>query len=697
MFFRWSKFPAIRLTLVFICGIALHILLPAHWQVALTFWFISLFIVVLFIWLRRIWLKKIALYFPGISVVILLTSSAYLLTYAYTDILFQKHFSKNISKESYLVAMVEKPPVVKEKTIRVILSVKEISNSVGELKTTKGKLLATFLKGEKSNTLEYGSVILLPSKFTEIEAPKNPEQFDYKEFMSFQNVYHQVFLKESDWQILDFNAGNIFFSGIYKLRAALFSQLEKYVHTKDELGVASALLLGYKDFITPEVTQAFAASGALHVLSVSGLHVGMVYVVLSRFLFFLKRNHRTRLFQTFLIVILIWIYACLTGLSPSVLRASAMFSMMALGRQFSKRPNMFNIIGASALLLMIFNPYIMTEVGFKLSYLAVIGIVYLHPIIVKWFSFKNKLLQSTWEITAVSIAAQATTFPLGLYYFHQFPNLFVVSNLVVIPAGWLLINSGILLFLLSPIELLQTMVGNVFYWVALLLNKFVFFLEEIPYSILDGISISVVEMILIYAALAILASLIVVVKARYFIALLGIIFILVALNVYESVLQQKQENVFFYSVKGKQAVAVVQGTTAYIDFDSTLLNNKSAMLFNIQHHWWKIGIKDYRPIAKYANFKTMENGYVVEAKNKRFVVLNSAFDKSKKRTSKLEVDAVLLSKNAKIYLNQVLENFTTKTVIADAGNSFYAIKKWKEKAQAQAVDFVDGTEKAIVW
>lgn len=683
----WSRFPAVRLAIIFIAGIALHILLPYHWQIALSVWSIFGVATFYFALVKKFWLNRSVLFLPGLCTIFLVLATAYLLTFASTQIFYPSHFSKQTFKSKFLVASVEKPPIDKGKSFRAILSINGTIDSLGKQHITNGKLLTTFLKDSHSTKLKYGSVLLIPASYSEIEPPKNPEQFNYKEFMSFQNVYHQTFLNGKDWQLLQGNVGNKFFIKIYQLRDVLFAQISKYVSTKNELGVASALMLGYNDFITPEVTSAYAASGALHVLSVSGLHVGMVYIVLSRLFFFLNKTKRTRLLQTVLIVVLIWIYACLTGLSPSVLRSAAMFSMMAIGKQFSTRPNIFNIIGASALLLMIFNPFIMTEVGFKLSYLAVIGIVYLQPIIVKWFSFKNRIVHAVWEVTAVSIAAQVATFPLGLYYFHQFPNLFLVSNLIVIPAGWLLIHTGILLFMLSPIQSLQWLVGKAFYWLTLGLNKFIFAMEEIPYSILNGISISAIEMFLIYVAVLLCISLMVAVMAEKIKALAVVILLLVVWNGFEFIQQQNQQKIICYSVKGKQALALIEGNTAFIDFDSTLLNNKSAMLFNVQHHWWLLGVQNVKPISKYHNFYQTDFGYAFNTKGKQFLVINKKQKQTPKLKNYITSDVLLLSNSPTKYLKPILSFVEPKTLIADASNKNYLVKNWQKTAAQQKIDF----------
>jgi competence protein ComEC len=638
------------------------------------------------------------LYLPGTLALCLVASIAYSLTFLHTEIFSPYHFSHVATNRNFLVAILDQPTIEKEKTYRAIVKVKEVVSSSGFAYPVKGRLLVSFSKNGSSKNLRYGSLVLIPAKYYALEPPKNPEQFNYKEFMSFQNVYHQAFLKQDEWKLLSQQKGNIFWNFIYQLREHLFTQIVKHVNTTAELGVASALMLGYKDFITPEVTQAYAASGALHVLCVSGLHVGMVFLVLSNLLFFLNKTRQLRVLQTILIVAFIWCYACITGLSPSVMRAATMFSMMALGKHFSNQPNMFNTIGASALILMIFNPFIMTEVGFKLSYLAVIGIVYLQPLIVKWFSFKWWLLQKAWQITAVSIAAQAATFPLGLYYFHQFPSLFLVSNLVVIPVGWLLINLGIAMFALVTMPVLQMWIGKLFYWFTFALNKFIFWLDEVPYSMIQGVSISWIELLAIYAIVLLAASLMLVLKPKPLLLLLGILLMLLIWNGYEKIEQNKQQMVVCYAVKGNKAIAIIEGTNAYIDFDSLLYKNESSMLFNIKHHWWKLGIKKVLPMHEFKNYFAIANGYAFEFKNKRFVVFNSNENLSKKYETKFQTDVLLLSKNARVDLDKTLRIIEPKTIVADASNKSYKVEKWQQAAEVNAVEFLDVAQMgAVVW
>jgi competence protein ComEC len=229
------------------------------------------------------------------------------------------------------------------------------------------------------------------------------------------------------------------------LRDFFLTLIEQHVKTKDELAVASAIMLGYRDYMNADIVQAYASSGALHVLSVSGLHVGVLFLALQFLLQWMDKYRQLKWVKVLLVLAVMFFYAVLTGLSPSVLRAVVMFSFFVIAKAINRDNNMYNVLGISCLLLLFWNPYLITEVGFKLSYLAVLGIVVLYPILQPLLTFKNKLLKGAWSITCLSIAAQIATFPISLYYFHQFPNLFLISNLIIIPASDFVLYLGMLI------------------------------------------------------------------------------------------------------------------------------------------------------------------------------------------------------------------------------------------------------------
>jgi competence protein ComEC len=379
---------------------------------------------------------------------------------------------------------------------------------------------------------------------------------------------------------------------LYGLRSRLIQKFRDGGLEGEELAVASALVLGHRADLDRELMSAYAGAGATHVLAVSGLHVGIVYVILNMLLKFLDKKRYGKIVKTVLLVVALFGYAGLTGLSASVFRAATMFAFVAVGKAIDRNTNIFNTLAASAFVLIAFDPMIIMQVGFQLSYLAVIGIVVIHPILFNLVTVNNRIGDWAWSITCVSIAAQVATFPLGLLYFHQFPNLFLLSNLLVIPAATGILYLGFLLFTFSFWNPTLLFFGKLLNWLISSLNTVVVYIEEIPYSVLTGIDISTIETLIIYAAIVSwLMFLLHRIRPAFYVAL-GLSVIFMVLQCFEVHRQKTQHFLTVYNVKGHTAISVVEGTKVLFLSDEELYTNEQSMLFHIRHHWWRLGIEE---------------------------------------------------------------------------------------------------------
>lgn len=254
--------------------------------------------------------------------------------------------------------------------------------------------------------------------------------------------------------------------------------------------IAKALLLGQKKSLDKEVSEAYATAGAMHVLAVSGLHVGIIYGFFFLFVKPYRLSVRKRVLYLSGLILLIWSYAMLTGMSPSVMRAATMFSLMAMAQMKSRSPSIFNAIALSALILLVFDPFLIYAVGFQLSYAALLGILIIQPLLVRLWLPKNRVLEYAWQISTVGIAAQLATFPISVYYFNVFPVYFIISNLVAIPGAFLIMSFGVPFMLLSKIPIL----GEGLAWMSekliILVNTLIFWVQDLPFSRISGIYVS---------------------------------------------------------------------------------------------------------------------------------------------------------------------------------------------------------------
>ncbi|RZL37313.1 MAG: ComEC family competence protein, partial [Pedobacter sp.] len=273
-------------------------------------------------------------------------------------------------------------------------------------------MLALKLDEKKPIHLKYGDELMVSAKYLPVEPPYNPAEFDFKAWLATKNVYHQTFINQNHLIKIGENKGNPIVKYAIEVRKRQVDIYRKLIKNDEAFAVASTLVLGYRSDLSKETLSAYTKTGTVHALSVSGMHVGIIYIFLNWMLFFLDKNGITRILKLVLICSLIWYYSLLTGFSPSVLRSAVMLTVFITAKSFNKSSNSYNILAFTAICLLIYNPFLVWDVGFQLSFLAVFGLVYLQPKIYKWIYVKNKWLDKLWATVAMSLAAQLATYPL---------------------------------------------------------------------------------------------------------------------------------------------------------------------------------------------------------------------------------------------------------------------------------------------
>ncbi|MGQ7868511.1 ComEC/Rec2 family competence protein [Sunxiuqinia sp. sy24] len=360
-------------------------------------------------------------------------------------------------------------------------------------------VLAYFEKKDSVSQLQPGNQIAARCRLQRIQNQGTPYGFDYQKFMANRQIYYSTYISTNNFNLIQNSRSQSLLLQAERLRSSLINQLRRYIKNDESLQVISALTLGYRKELSPETRSYFASTGAMHVLAVSGLHVGMIYLFLTSLFGFLKRSGLGRLFFVLTIGLLLWFYALLTGFSPSVQRATVMFTFILIGNSLKRPAAIYNSIAASAFILLLFNPNILFEVGFQLSYAAVTSIVFFFPRLEAIFQPRHKFLQRLWQLFCVSLSAQIGTFALSVYYFHQFPMYFWLSNFLVIPAAYLILGGTVLFFLFSAFSwiagILASLVAAVTFTTTFLLRQ----TEELPYSLIEDISLSAPQLVFLLA------------------------------------------------------------------------------------------------------------------------------------------------------------------------------------------------------
>lgn len=356
-----------------------------------------------------------------------------------------------------------------------------------------------YMSQQEGRLLHYGDRLLIKGGPEQTAGPSNPGEFDFANYLVYNNIFHQQFVGDNFVKLAE-SAPNRLKALSIQSRQFCKERLVAHIDNAEVRSVMLAIVLGIKNELDNELQGAFSASGAMHVLAVSGLHVGIIYAIVLLLFKQTKVDQRKgRWWIASISIIILWCYAFLTGLSPSVLRAVTMFSFIALAKAMGRNGNIYNTLAASAFILLWYNPYLIMSVGFQLSYLAVFGIVYLQPKFYQLFTIHNYLLDKVWAITCVSLAAQIATAPLSMLYFHQFPTYFLISNLFIIPAAFVMLIMGLLMLLFSSIPLVGEGLGWLIEFFVQIVNTLVFFVRDLPGSTLEGIRITTGQTWLVYA------------------------------------------------------------------------------------------------------------------------------------------------------------------------------------------------------
>lgn len=372
---------------------------------------------------------------------------------------------------------------------------------------SRGTIYLYLKKGETIHVLPYGTVLWIKSRIFDIEPPGNPHEFNYKEYLSGKNIFGQVFVSENDIRIVGLNPGNQLLGYAYKIRAQASDLISASIPGHQEAAVLNALLIGVKDYLDNEIKSAYSEAGAMHVLAVSGLHVGIIYLLVVVALGFMRNKKWGRIMFLTIALMVIWGYALVTGFSPSVMRAATMFSIILISDNIGRKSNIYNSLGLAAFILLLYDPNLLYDVGFQLSFAAVFGIVMMQPSLAGIWKPSNKVVNYLWAIITVSIAAQIATFPLAVFYFHQLPVYFLVSNLIIIPSAMVMLTSGMFMLLVASISttagqvigfLVSTFVG----WV----NHLILLIKELPLASMDWLYLTNVEVLLIYIFMVYMVS-----------------------------------------------------------------------------------------------------------------------------------------------------------------------------------------------
>lgn len=468
----------------------------------------------------------------------------------------------------YLIRITEIPQI-KLKTIKIQANV--LGRIIGKNKILKADELALFYFDKQIQLPKPGDELIVKCNFKPIPEPENPYQFNYKRFLKWQGIYYQTFVKNPENVIsTKVNSATFFQLISYKGSQYLKQLFIANIHDSTALGVTESLIFGYKEDIPKDLVESYSRTGTLHVLAVSGLHVAIVFLMLANFLWFLDRWRYGVWLKTVIVLVCIWVYCILTGMAPSIIRAGLMISLVLVGKALNRNANIFNTIAVSAFFILCINPFWLLNVGFQLSFAAVIGIVYLQEYLIPLWTPPNWLLRQVWNILIISICAQIATFPLSLFYFNQFPNYFLLSNLIIIPLTSIVIYTGIGMVIFSKIPFLLLTFSWLTEHFVKMTNYLVVTIEKFPFSFIDGMKINFIQLILLYICIGFTAFWYINTSRKGIINALLCLVLILSVHCFDTIKSQAKRNIVIFNIPNQNALLVSDGKRSVLISDNTL-------------------------------------------------------------------------------------------------------------------------------
>jgi competence protein ComEC len=431
-----------------------------------------------------------------------------------------------------------------------------------DLRSVRGKVLLFLMDSAHQRKVHADDVIWVKAVVEPLAPPLNPGEFDFALYSARQYIGASIWAQQHQW-VLDSNAQLLTWRGhLVRWRERLIAALDATPMEERERQVLAALVFGKTTELDAELIQAYASAGAVHVLAVSGLHVALIYILLKPLFAAVFGKRRAKWLRWSIPVALLWLYAALTGFSPSVLRAALMFSCFIVGETYGRTGNIFNTMSASIIILLLVDPMVIYSMGFLLSYLAVLGIVVIQGPLRRLWSPELVIMKKAWELVTISVAAQLATMPVTLYMFHQFPTWFIVTNLVVVPLSTIVLYTALSFFALLWWTTAADFVGGLLGLLTRLMNDMMTWSAAWPYALIDGIYWMPREVAWCSAIIISLGTAILFGSRRSWLWALALTIIWVGDAAYQQHRRFDEEELCFFSIKGMDAFTVVHGGVA---------------------------------------------------------------------------------------------------------------------------------------
>ncbi len=592
------------------------------------------------------------------------------------------HYSHKIDNTHlYLNAEILTIP---KKTTRYscFIRVNAIGSNIDSMHNVTGKMTAYFkLEDSLASAYSPGDEILLNGYVTALRHSRNPNAFDFNDYLKTKHIFHRVDIAPGLHKSTSKNLANPIEHLANNIRAHSLKTFDKYLENKDHRSLTGAMVLGFRNTIDPELYASYTKTGAVHVLAVSGLHVGILCQILLLFLNKLfKSSNRDKLIKLSILIFATTTYIIITGGSAAVMRASVMIIIYYIGKYWADRVDSYNVLSMAAFFLMVYDPYMIFQASFQFSFLALLSILYFYRAIYDWIfnyiEINSRLINFLWQMVALSISAQILVAPLTIYYFHKFPTYFWLSGIVAVPAAYCVLVLGILMIILEYIlpmmneiiDFLLTSIFNVFI-------SAIQTIEHLPWATVENLWLHTHELLILYVSLGLFLAGRYVYKANYILASLVALMIFTISRYQYNNTSNTQASVTIYDNYKGHIIDFYDGKTCYslrnnniadrsVEFitANNRVNKKVAEIVNLDQH-------DH--IAKLSFIKTRN---LIQFKNESILLLDSNYTDHK---TPVNVNTAIIIGGMKSSMDSIKRYVSADQWIITQSEKQYKQKIWK--------------------
>ncbi len=537
---------------------------------------------------------------------------------------------------------------------------------------TRGRILLNHIQDSMAKGLNVGDQLLTKISPKPLKGPRNPGAFDYRAYLNNIRIYETLELKGNSFVILQEQKSTPWFS-LDQLKKTIEHALQNSDLSEEAVGLLEALVLGNRKAINSEIRDHYAKAGIIHILAISGLHIGILTVFLMWVLRPLLLIAKGKWIRFLLVLAVLWSYAFFIGMSASVVRAVSMFSILIFSESLRGYKNTLHFLFVSFFILLLCYPPYLKAIGFQMSYLAVFGILWFTPILLKYWSPKTWGGKKFWQLSCVCIGAQVAVAPLSIYYFHQFPGLFLLSNWVILPLFSLLLIGSMLLSCGIAFFPLPSLLIHFFNQVVFYMNTFISWIARQEAFLFQNIILTETHLILIYL---LLASLILTLKKRTISQIKWVLIILIILQLYQFYQrdEQNKKNVLWVLHEHNESL-LIQHQNKSLFYHGT--NKDPTTLRSFQNFLYSTSIKDVHPIS-------LKNFFVHHTT--KILIIK---DDQPNQLKSFSPSHIVLMNSPKINLDRLLSFYTPRAVIADGSNAPWMTSQWEKSCLKKGIPFHD--------